>query len=103
MSALFEPYSLKDVTLRNRIAIPPMCQYMAEDGMVNDWHHVHLAGMARGGACGGPWQGPRQWSSAELRRSWKTIGLSALRGSGFWLCSRQLSSTPHDLARMSMA
>ena len=50
MSALFEPYSLKDVTLRNRIAIPPMCQYMAEDGMINDWHHVHLAGLARGGA-----------------------------------------------------
>ena len=36
MSALFEPYTLKDVTLRNRIAIPPMCQYMAEDGMVNE-------------------------------------------------------------------
>ena len=50
MSALFQPYTLKDVTLRNRIAIPPMCQYMAEDGMINDWHHVHLAGMARGGA-----------------------------------------------------
>ena len=50
MSALFEPYTLKDVTLRNRIAIPPMCQYMAEDGMINDWHHVHLASLARGGA-----------------------------------------------------
>lgn len=50
MSALFEPYTLKDVTLRNRIAIPPMCQYMAQDGVVNDWHYVHNAGMARGGA-----------------------------------------------------
>lgn len=50
MSALFEPYTLKDVTLRNRIAIPPMCQYMAQDGVVNDWHQVHVAGMARGGA-----------------------------------------------------
>ncbi len=50
MSALFEPFTLKDVTLKNRIAIPPMCQYMADDGMVNDWHLVHLAGMARGGA-----------------------------------------------------
>ena len=50
MSALFEPFTLKDVTLRNRIAIPPMCQYMAVDGMVNDWHLVHLASMARGGA-----------------------------------------------------
>ncbi|MHC8314303.1 NADH:flavin oxidoreductase/NADH oxidase [Pseudomonas sp. LB3P31] len=50
MSALFEPFTLKDVTLKNRIAIPPMCQYMADNGMVNDWHHVHLAGLARGGA-----------------------------------------------------
>ncbi|KIQ06542.1 MULTISPECIES: NADH:flavin oxidoreductase/NADH oxidase [Pseudomonas] len=50
MSALFEPFKLKDVTLRNRIAIPPMCQYMADGGIINDWHHVHLAGMARGGA-----------------------------------------------------
>ena len=50
MSALFEPYALKDVTLRNRIAIPPMCQYMAEDGMINDWHQVHYASLARGGA-----------------------------------------------------
>ena len=50
MSVLFEPYTLKDVTLRNRIAIPPMCQYMAQDGVINDWHFVHNAGMARGGA-----------------------------------------------------
>ncbi|MCP8634677.1 NADH:flavin oxidoreductase/NADH oxidase [Pseudomonas mosselii] len=50
MAALFEPYTLKDVTLRNRIAIPPMCQYMAENGLTNDWHQVHYASLARGGA-----------------------------------------------------
>lgn len=50
MSALFEPFKLKDVTLRNRIAVPPMCQYVAEDVVINDWHQVHLAGIARGGA-----------------------------------------------------
>lgn len=50
MPSLFEPFKLKDVTLRNRIAVPPMCQYLAEDGLINDWHHVHLAGLARGGA-----------------------------------------------------
>jgi 2,4-dienoyl-CoA reductase-like NADH-dependent reductase (Old Yellow Enzyme family) len=50
MSALFEPLKLKGVTLRNRIAVPPMCQYTAEDGLINDWHRVHLAGLARGGA-----------------------------------------------------
>ena len=50
MSALFQPYTLKGITLRNRIAVPPMCQYMALDGQANDWHLSHYAGMARGGA-----------------------------------------------------
>lgn len=50
MSALFQPFTLKDVTLRNRIAVPPMCQYMAVDGYVNDWHVAHYTSMARGGA-----------------------------------------------------
>ncbi len=48
MSALFTPFSLKDATLRNRIAIPPMCQSSATDGMANDWHRHHYAGLARG-------------------------------------------------------
>lgn len=48
--ALFEPFTLKDTKLRNRIAIPPMCQYMATEGVVNDWHHVHYGALARGGA-----------------------------------------------------
>ncbi|RDK10796.1 NADH:flavin oxidoreductase/NADH oxidase [Cupriavidus lacunae] len=50
MSALFTPFDLKDVTLRNRIAIPPMCQYSAVDGLTNDWHLAHYTGLARGGA-----------------------------------------------------
>ena len=50
MSALFQPYTLKDVTLRNRIAVPPMCQYSAVDGLANDWHLSHYASIARGGA-----------------------------------------------------
>jgi 2,4-dienoyl-CoA reductase-like NADH-dependent reductase (Old Yellow Enzyme family) len=50
LSALFAPYRLKDVTLRNRIAVPPMCQYSAIDGFTTDWHEAHYAGMARGGA-----------------------------------------------------
>lgn len=49
-SALFTPFTLKDVTLRNRVAIPPMCQYNAVDGFTTDWHHVHYPSMARGGA-----------------------------------------------------
>lgn len=50
MSALFSSFKLKDVILRNRIAIPPMCQYSAVDGFTNDWHAVHYASLARGGA-----------------------------------------------------
>ena len=50
MSALFSPFKLKDITLRNRIAVPPMCQYSAENGLVNDWHRVHYPALARGGA-----------------------------------------------------
>ncbi|ENO86022.1 NADH:flavin oxidoreductase/NADH oxidase [Thauera linaloolentis] len=50
MSALFQPFRFKDATLRNRIAIPPMCQYMAADGVANDWHRVHYPALARGGA-----------------------------------------------------
>lgn len=50
MSALFSSFKLKDITLRNRIAIPPMCQYSAVDGVSNDWHRVHYAGLGRGGA-----------------------------------------------------
>ncbi|MCC7373233.1 MAG: NADH:flavin oxidoreductase/NADH oxidase [Verrucomicrobiales bacterium] len=47
---LFTPLRIKDVTLRNRIGVPPMCQYSAVDGLPNAWHQVHLAGLARGGA-----------------------------------------------------
>lgn len=50
MSALFTPFQLKNVILRNRIAVPPMCQYSAIDGFVNDWHLAHYTSMARGGA-----------------------------------------------------
>ncbi|MCX5590744.1 NADH:flavin oxidoreductase/NADH oxidase [Alcaligenes endophyticus] len=50
MSALFQPFTLKAITLRNRIAVPPMCQYSALDGKINEWHYNNYAGMARGGA-----------------------------------------------------
>ena len=50
MPTLFDPFALKGVTLRNRIAVSPMCQYSAEDGVINDWHRVHLATLARGGS-----------------------------------------------------
>jgi len=50
MPTLLDPFVLKDTTLRNRIAVAPMCQYMSVDGVANDWHFVHYSSLARGGA-----------------------------------------------------
>lgn len=50
MPTLFDPFQLKGLTLRNRIAVSPMCQYSAVDGVANDWHRAHVAGLARGGS-----------------------------------------------------
>ncbi|MCY1273082.1 NADPH dehydrogenase [compost metagenome] len=50
MSQLFEPLTLRNLTLPNRIAVSPMCQYSAVDGLANDWHLVHLGSRAVGGA-----------------------------------------------------
>jgi 2,4-dienoyl-CoA reductase-like NADH-dependent reductase (Old Yellow Enzyme family) len=47
---LFEPLPLRDVILRNRIGVSPMCQYSSDDGFANDWHLVHLGQFAVGGA-----------------------------------------------------
>ena len=50
MSQLFSPIALRDVTVRNRVWVSPMCQYSAVDGLPDDWHLVHLGSFARGGA-----------------------------------------------------
>jgi 2,4-dienoyl-CoA reductase-like NADH-dependent reductase (Old Yellow Enzyme family) len=47
---LFDPFTLRQVTFRNRIVVSPMCQYSYEDGFSNDWHLVHLGSRAVGGA-----------------------------------------------------
>src|SRR3954463_2615742 len=47
---LFDPLKLRDVTLRNRIVVSPMCEYSSTDGFANDWHFVHLGSRAVGGA-----------------------------------------------------
>lgn len=49
-SKLFTPLQLRGVTLRNRIAMSPMCQYSSEDGFANDWHLIHHGARAVGGA-----------------------------------------------------
>ena len=50
MSALFSPLTLRGVSLRNRVAVSPMCEYSSVDGFANDWHVVHLGSRAVGGA-----------------------------------------------------
>ena len=47
---LFQPLTIKSVTLRNRIGVSPMCQYSSADGVATDWHLVHLGARAVGGA-----------------------------------------------------
>ncbi|MDT0393318.1 MULTISPECIES: NADH:flavin oxidoreductase/NADH oxidase [Streptomyces] len=54
MSTLFEPYTLRDVTVPNRVWMAPMCQYSAapegpDTGAPNDWHFAHYAARAAGG------------------------------------------------------
>jgi 2,4-dienoyl-CoA reductase-like NADH-dependent reductase (Old Yellow Enzyme family) len=50
MSKLFSSLIIKNITLKNRIVVSPMCQYSAIDGFTNDWHLVHLGTRAIGGA-----------------------------------------------------
>jgi 2,4-dienoyl-CoA reductase-like NADH-dependent reductase (Old Yellow Enzyme family) len=49
-SALFSPIKLADLELANRIAVSPMCQYSANDGVADDWHMTHLGMLANSGA-----------------------------------------------------
>ena len=50
MAHLFTPLTLRSLTLRNRIAVSPMCQYSSVEGFANAWHLVHLGSRAAGGA-----------------------------------------------------
>ena len=47
---VFTPLKIRDLTLRNRIVVSPMCQYSSTDGFASDWHLVHLGTRAVGGA-----------------------------------------------------
>lgn len=50
MSRLFSPFRLRELELRNRIFMSPMCQYSADNGFANHWHLVHYGSRAIGGA-----------------------------------------------------
>lgn len=93
MANLFSTFELKTAKLKNRIAIPPMCQYMADDGVANDWHKTHYASLARGGSalviveatavspegritpkCLGLWNDAQATELREITKSIKTAG-----------------------------
>ena len=46
---IFAPYKIKDLELKNKVVMAPMCQYSATDGYPNAWHHVHYTTRAVGG------------------------------------------------------
>jgi 2,4-dienoyl-CoA reductase-like NADH-dependent reductase (Old Yellow Enzyme family) len=48
--SLFQSFTIRGVTLKNRIVVSPMCQYSSVDGLADDWHLVHLGSRAVGGA-----------------------------------------------------
>ena len=50
MPNLFDPLSIRDLTLPNRTVVSPMCEYSSTNGFANDWHLVHLGSRAVGGA-----------------------------------------------------
>lgn len=52
MKDLFSPYKIKNLELKNRVVMPPMCQYSVDqkDGIANDWHYLHYVNRAIGGA-----------------------------------------------------
>lgn len=73
MAKLFEPITLGDLTLSNRIVIAPMCQYSAEDGRMTDWHAIHLGNLAQSGAALLTIEATAV--SPEGRISWGDVGL----------------------------
>lgn len=50
MAHLFSPLKIKNIELKNRIVVSPMCEYSSTDGFANDWHLVHIGSRAVGGA-----------------------------------------------------
>lgn len=50
MPSLFDPFTLRSVTLRNRVGVSPMCMYSSDEGFATDFHLAHLGSFAMGGA-----------------------------------------------------
>lgn len=96
MASLFSELQVRDVRLRNRIAVSPMTQFSSPDGIVNDWHLAHLGSKAAGGAgmvvveqtavspegrmsttCAGLWNDAQGEALARIARFVKSVGCVA--------------------------
>lgn len=49
-ASIFDRFQIRNLDIPNRVWVSPMCQYSAEDGLIGEWHRVHLGAFATGGA-----------------------------------------------------
>lgn len=92
-SRLFSPFTLRSVTLPNRIVVSPMCQYNAENGLLTPWHYQHYGSLAYSGAslvvlegtgvlpegritpkCTGLWNDQQEEAYAQLIKNMRSFG-----------------------------
>ena len=80
---LFKPLRIREVIIRNRIAVSPMCMYSSEDGFANHWHLVHLGSRAVGGAglilTEAAAVSPEGWISPDDLGIWKDEHIQGLK------------------------
>lgn len=123
MSILFSPIDIRSLTIRNRLWVSPMCMYSAVDGVVQEWHHAHLAQFASGGAGlvvaeatavvpegrisprdAGIWNDEQQDAWAPIVRAIHDRGAAAgiqlahagRKASTWWPWADERGSVPHD-------
>ena len=111
-SQLFTPITLRNVTLANRVVVPPLCQYSSDDGAASDWHMQHLPALAISGAglvvvemtdvepigritpfCAGLWSDAQEAALAHVLASCRKYG-QAKMGIQIAHAGRKASCTP---------
>ena len=97
MAKLFEPLTIRGMTLQNRIVVSPMCQYQAVEGLLTPWHYMHYGGLATADAglivieatgiepaarispkCTGLWTDAHEAAFTELVRNMRSFGKSKI-------------------------
>ncbi len=112
VSKLFSPIHLRDLELRDRIVVSPMCQYQADDGAMNDWHLMHLGHLSMGAGallfteathvsaqgrisprCAGLWNDAQQAAMTRVVQFCQTHGAAKL-GTQIAHAGRKASTNP---------